>query len=78
MEPIYERKISSEESKNGYFLVLKNKLLCFPSIGSPFSVKVGRREKKAAVESYHCECGGAAYHSKSATGKNLYCIRIEE
>jgi hypothetical protein len=58
MEPIYERKISSEESKNGYFLVLKNKLLCFPSIGSPFSVKVGRREKKAAVESYHCECRG--------------------
>ena len=30
----------------------------FPSIGFPFSVKVGRREKKAAVESYHCECRG--------------------
>ncbi len=58
MEKVYERKISSEEAAQGYFLVLKNKLLFFPSVGSAFSVKVGAGEKKAAVESYHCECRG--------------------
>ncbi len=58
MDNTYERKISSEEAKQGYFLVLKNKLLFFPSIGTPFSVKVGVREKKAVVESYHCDCRG--------------------
>jgi len=58
MEQAYERKISSEEAREGYFLVLKNKLSFFPSAGSLFSVKVGAKEKKAAVQSYHCECRG--------------------
>ncbi len=58
MEEIYERKISSEESKEGYFLVLKNKLPFFPPIGTPFSVKIGDKGKKAVVESYHCKCRG--------------------
>ncbi len=58
MQIIYERKISSEEAAQGYFLVLKNKLSFFPPIGSPFSVKVGAKKKKAVVESYHCECQG--------------------
>jgi hypothetical protein len=58
MEKAYERKISSEEAREGYFLVLKNKLSFFPSTGSLFSVKVGAKEKKAAVQSYHCECRG--------------------
>lgn len=58
MKNTYERNISSEEAKEGYFLVLKNKLSFFPEPGSPFSVKVGLRNKKAMVESYHCECQG--------------------
>lgn len=58
MKSTYERKISSEEAKEGYFLVLKNKLNFFPAIGSPFSVKIGEKKKKAVVESYHCECQG--------------------
>ena len=58
MEKAYERKISSEEAREGYFLVLKNKLSYFPPAGSLFSVKVGAKEKKAAVQSYHCECRG--------------------
>jgi hypothetical protein len=58
MDKTYERRISSEEAAKGYFLVLKNKLSFFPSIGSSFSVKVGAGEKKSAVESYHCECRG--------------------
>jgi len=58
MKSTYERKISSEEAKEGYFLVLKNKLSFFPEIGSQFSVKMGAKKKKALVESYHCECQG--------------------
>ena len=59
MKNIYERKISSEEASQGYFLVLKNKLPFFPQIGRPFSVKLGAKKKKGIVESYHCECQGA-------------------
>ncbi len=58
MKNIYERTISSDEAKQGYFLVLKNKLSLFPGIGSPFSVKLGAKKKKAVVESYRCECQG--------------------
>ncbi|MGA7161481.1 MAG: hypothetical protein WBZ48_10795 [Bacteroidota bacterium] len=59
MEKTYERKISSEEAKEGYFLILKNRLSFFPSIGVPFVVRAGTAEKKTIVESYHCECRGA-------------------
>ncbi|MBI2428831.1 MAG: hypothetical protein HYV29_08560 [Ignavibacteriales bacterium] len=58
MKNTYERKISSEEAKQGYFLILKNKLNFFPAISSPFLVKVGAKKKKAVVESYRCECQG--------------------
>ncbi len=60
MHTTYERKISSEEAREGYFLVLKNKLSFFPPIGSPFSIKIGAKKKKAIVESYRCECQGPA------------------
>lgn len=58
MNNTYERTITSEEAKQGYFFVLKNRLSYFPLIGSPFSVKVGTKKKKAVVESYRCECQG--------------------
>ncbi len=68
MDKTYERRISSEEAAKGYFLVLKNKLPFFPSIGSSFSVKVGARDKKFAVESYHCECRGTG-----RAARTLFC-----
>ncbi len=58
MKNIYERNISSEEAREGYFLVLKNKLSFFPEEGSTFSVENGPTKKKAKIESYHCECQG--------------------
>lgn len=58
MMTTYERTISGEEAKAGYFLVLKNRLSFFPMLGSPFNLKVGSKNKKAKVESYHCECQG--------------------
>jgi len=58
MTNIYERKISFEEARKGYFLILKSKLNFFPTVGSPFFIKVGAKKKAAVVESYHCECQG--------------------
>jgi hypothetical protein len=58
MRTTYERKISVDEEKEGYFFVLKNKLSFFPPVGTPFSIKVGATKKKTMVESYHCECQG--------------------
>ena len=58
MKNTYERKISSEEAEQEYFLVLKNKLSFFPEIGLSFSIKDGDKTKRAKVESYACHCQG--------------------
>lgn len=58
MQTTYERTISSFEAEQGYFLILKNKLSFFPSVGSTFSLTNGHMKKKAKIESYHCECQG--------------------
>jgi hypothetical protein len=52
------RKVSAEEVKKGHIFVLKDKLSFFPAAGKPFELKSGKVEKKAFVESYHCECRG--------------------
>ena len=58
MQTTYERKISSLEAQQGYFLILKNKLSFFPKVGSSFPLTDGHVKKKAKIESYHCECQG--------------------
>lgn len=55
------RKISAEEVKKGYIFVLKDKLSFFPAPGKPFDLKSDKTEKKAYVESYHCECRGPQF-----------------
>ncbi|MGB8657771.1 MAG: hypothetical protein WCE90_08305 [Candidatus Zixiibacteriota bacterium] len=55
---VYTRKISSEEAREGYILVLKDKLPFFPPIGEEFDLTRGGKKKKAKVESYHCTCRG--------------------
>jgi hypothetical protein len=97
-DAIYECEINKcVKGRDGSTIYNDHHKAAFPSIGSPFSVKVGRREKKAAVDSYHCECrgpeephehyfvrwpglvkGDRLIIRKSAKGKNLYYIRIEE
>lgn len=59
MTDVYERTISPEEARSGYFLVLKNMLPFFPEVGAPFSVKRGVREERMKVEAYRCICRGA-------------------
>ena len=58
MNTTYERKISSLEAQQGYFLILKNKLSFFPKVGSSFPLTDGHVKKEAKIESYHCECQG--------------------
>ncbi len=55
---VFFRRVSAEEVKKGYVFVLKDKLSFFPAVGKPFDLKSGKVEKKASVESYHCECRG--------------------
>jgi len=57
-EELYNRTISAEESKEGYFMILKDRLSFFPMIGRAFELQSGSAAREARVESYHCECRG--------------------
>jgi len=56
----YERRISSEEAREGYILVLKNRLALFPAVGEDFVLVVGGATLRARVEARPCECRGPA------------------
>lgn len=56
--PSYTRKISSEEAKEEYILVLKNKLSFFPPRNTLFEMTADTLRKNVAVESYRCTCQG--------------------
>lgn len=58
MIKVYSRKISSEESYDGYILVLKSALSFFPSIGKSFHLKKAGLLKELTVETYRCRCRG--------------------
>jgi hypothetical protein len=54
----YSRKVSSEEAREGYLLVLKNKLHLFPPLGKRFDLLQNDVLGRAKVESYRCTCRG--------------------
>jgi len=54
----YSRKVSSEEAREGYLLVLKNKLRLFPPLGKRFDLLQNDVLGRAKVESYRCTCRG--------------------
>ncbi|MGE0599797.1 MAG: hypothetical protein AB7J35_11000 [Dehalococcoidia bacterium] len=54
----YERKMSSEESREGYVLVEKAALSFFPPIGETFELEEPSGRRAASVEARHCECRG--------------------
>lgn len=47
----YRRKISAEEARDRYILVLKNSLDFFPKLGKPFTLKVKDKELEIYLES---------------------------
>ncbi|OLD02574.1 hypothetical protein AUG19_09305 [archaeon 13_1_20CM_2_54_9] len=54
----YTKKITSEEGREGYFLVFKNRLSFFPAAGKTFHLVKDGHSRKARVESYPCTCRG--------------------
>jgi len=50
MPDAYRRKISAEEAKERYILVLKNGLDLFPKLGKPFTLKVADKEIEMFLE----------------------------
>lgn len=57
-QDLYSRIISSDEEKEGYFFVSKDRLSFFPTVGRVFELQSGKSIRKAKLESYHCECRG--------------------
>lgn len=58
MQNPYSRRISSEEARDGFIFILKNRLSFFPPIGRTFSLGLDGRRKKVKVESRACTCRG--------------------
>jgi hypothetical protein len=56
--PVYRRRVSSEEAREGTIMVLKNKLSFFPPPGMPFNLMTNSGSTKVKVESYECHCRG--------------------
>jgi len=54
----YARKISSEEAREGYVMILKNRLAFFPPVGKTFHLIHDNVRSRARVESYRCTCRG--------------------
>jgi hypothetical protein len=54
----YSRRVSSEEAREGYLLVLKNRLQLFPPLRNTFELVQNDIVGKAKVESYRCTCRG--------------------
>jgi hypothetical protein len=54
----YSRRISSEEAREGYILVLKSRLSSFPALGTGFELVEHGRPTRVRVESYPCSCRG--------------------
>jgi hypothetical protein len=54
----YTRKLSSEEARENYILILKKRLNYFPPLHRKFLMTSGGTARKVAVESYPCTCVG--------------------
>lgn len=54
----YVRRVSSEEAREGFVLVLKDHLDVFPQPGVPFHVVHDGRRLRVRVTTVPCECRG--------------------
>ncbi|MEO8541206.1 MAG: hypothetical protein ABI577_15805 [bacterium] len=58
MRSSYERKLSAEEAREGYIMVLKDQLAFFPPVGEPFQLHEGTSSRTASVDAEDCVCRG--------------------
>jgi hypothetical protein len=56
----YRRRVSSEEEREAYVLVLKDRLSYFPPLGTAFLVVAPDGAAEVRVEAYDCLCRGPA------------------
>lgn len=54
----YMRRVSGEEAREGYVLILKNHLDRFPPIGRPFDLVYEGRRASTRVVAVPCTCRG--------------------
>jgi hypothetical protein len=55
---VYVRRISSEEAREGYIMILKSRLAFFPPAKSDFDLIGSNLQRRVRVESYGCTCRG--------------------
>lgn len=58
MAEIYKRKISGEEARERFVMIMKNSLDFFPKIGKPFTLKISDKEIEMHVDAVECWCMG--------------------
>jgi hypothetical protein len=58
VKSVYTRKISGEEAREGYIMILKNWLGFFPPRGQEFRILSQGEDREVRVESYPCQCRG--------------------
>jgi hypothetical protein len=58
MKKVFTRKVSAEESAEGYIMVPKNELRYFPPGNKRFLLVDEGKRRKIKVESYQCKCRG--------------------
>ena len=57
----YKRKISTEEAKDKFILILKSALKKFPQTNKSFTVQVGDKKYSTRIESIPCNCVGTPH-----------------
>lgn len=66
---VYTRRLSGEEIKGRFIMVMKKDLKFFPKIGTDFKLKVNDREFETRIDAVECWCMGprkphSHYHIK--------------
>ena len=54
----YMRRVTAEEAREGFVMVLKDHLDFFPPVGTPFHIMHEGRRFRARVAAVPCECRG--------------------
>ncbi len=57
----YTRKPSAEEAREGYLLILKDRLGFFPPVATPWELTDGNEPRRVMVEAHPCECRGPEF-----------------
>lgn len=76
-ENVYTRRLSGEEIKGRFIMVMKNELKIFPKVGTGFKLKINEQVFDAQVDAVECWCMGpkkphSHYHIKYDGFRDAY------